>query len=76
MGSIESSGSEVVTDDVQAAKDLLKSGYGYVDVRTVEEYKKGHVDAEKILNSPYLFNTPEGRVKNRQFSAGGFICLQ
>ncbi|XP_021815230.1 thiosulfate sulfurtransferase 18 isoform X1 [Prunus avium] len=62
-----SSGSEVVTIDVQAAKDLLKSGYGYMDVRTVEEYKKGHVDAEKILNIPYLFNTPEGRVKNPQF---------
>ncbi|KAH0973547.1 hypothetical protein GBA52_025703 [Prunus armeniaca] len=64
---LSSSGSEVVTIDVQAAKDLLKSGYGYVDVRTVEEYKKGHVDAEKILNIPYLFNTPEGRVKNPQF---------
>lgn len=28
--------------------------------RTVEEYKKGHVSAGKIINIPYMFNTPEG----------------
>lgn len=28
-----SSGAEVVTIDVQEAKDLIKSGYGYMDVR-------------------------------------------
>jgi len=28
--------------------------------RTVEEFEKGHVDAEKIINIPYMFNTPEG----------------
>ncbi|KAJ7953138.1 Rhodanese-like domain containing protein [Quillaja saponaria] len=67
MGSIESPGAEVTTIDVQTAKDLMKSGYGYLDVRTVEEYEKGHVDAEKIFNIPYLFNTPEGRVKNSDF---------
>ncbi|KAK6258194.1 hypothetical protein SCA6_012668 [Theobroma cacao] len=68
MGSLDkSSGSEVVTIDVIQAKSLLQSGYGYIDVRTVEEYKKGHVDAEKILNIPYMFNTPEGRVKNPEF---------
>ena len=27
--------------------------------RTVEEFQKGHVDAEKIINIPYMFNTPE-----------------
>jgi rhodanese-related sulfurtransferase len=67
MGSLESSGAEVVTVDVHAAKDQIKSGHKYLDVRTVEEYKKGHVGADKILNIPYMFNTPEGRVKNPQF---------
>jgi hypothetical protein len=28
--------------------------------RTVEEFKRGSVDAEKIYNIPYMFNTPEG----------------
>ncbi|XVF62197.1 hypothetical protein PTKIN_Ptkin08bG0197900 [Pterospermum kingtungense] len=62
-----SSGSEVVTIDVTEAKNLLQSGYGYIDVRTVEEYKQGHVDTEKIINIPYMFDTPEGRVKNPEF---------
>ncbi|XP_030974819.1 thiosulfate sulfurtransferase 18 isoform X1 [Quercus lobata] len=60
-------GAEVVTVDVHASKDLINSGHKYLDVRTVEEFKKGHVGADKILNIPYLFNTPEGRVKNPQF---------
>ncbi|XP_050127495.1 thiosulfate sulfurtransferase 18-like isoform X3 [Malus sylvestris] len=62
-----SSESEVVTVDVQEAKHLLESGYGYLEVRTEEEYKKGHVDTKKILNIPYMFNTPKGMVKNPQF---------
>ncbi|KAK2656988.1 hypothetical protein Ddye_010040 [Dipteronia dyeriana] len=62
-------GAEVVTIDVHQTKDLLHSGsYSYLDVRTVEEYKKGHVDAAcKIFNIPYMFNTPQGRVKNPDF---------
>lgn len=28
--------------------------------RTVEEFQRGYVDAEKIYNIPYMFNTPEG----------------
>ncbi|KAG6773834.1 hypothetical protein POTOM_021171 [Populus tomentosa] len=68
MGSLDkSSGAEVVTIDVKATKGLLESGYTYLDVRTVEEYNKGHVDGEKIFNIPYMFNTPEGRVKNPNF---------
>ncbi|XVF59789.1 hypothetical protein PTKIN_Ptkin07bG0304200 [Pterospermum kingtungense] len=68
MGSLDkSSGPEVVTIGVHEAKKLLHSGYAYIDVRTVEEYRKGHVDADKILNIPYMFNTPEGRVKNPEF---------
>ncbi|CAK7334223.1 unnamed protein product [Dovyalis caffra] len=60
-------GSEVVTIDVKASKGLLESGHIYLDVRTVEEYEKGHVNAENIFNIPYMFNTPEGRVKNPNF---------
>ncbi|XP_015889749.3 thiosulfate sulfurtransferase 18 isoform X1 [Ziziphus jujuba] len=58
---------EVVTVDIHEAKELIKSGYGYLDVRTVEEFKEGHVDAPKIFNIPYLFNTPGGMVKNPEF---------
>ncbi|XP_065856553.1 rhodanese-like domain-containing protein 17 isoform X2 [Euphorbia lathyris] len=72
MGSLDiSSGSQVVTVDVKDAKSLLDSGSGYIylDVRTEEEFKKGHVDGEniKIFNIPYMFNTPQGRVKNPNF---------
>ncbi|GAV71814.1 Rhodanese domain-containing protein, partial [Cephalotus follicularis] len=62
-----SGGSEVVTIDVKEAKDLLHSGYSYLEVRTVDEYKKGHVGVEKIWVIPYMFNTSEGRVKNPNF---------
>ncbi|KAK6924500.1 Rhodanese-like domain, partial [Dillenia turbinata] len=57
----------VVTIDVHAAKNLITSGHRYLDVRTAEEFRKGHVDIENILNIPYMFNTPEGRVKNPEF---------
>ncbi|GLT82633.1 hypothetical protein SLE2022_009920 [Rubroshorea leprosula] len=70
MGSVENcsgSESEVVTIDFHQAKNLIDSGYGYLDVRTVEEYRKGHVSAEKIFNIPYMFNTAAGRVKNPEF---------
>ncbi|KAL3525255.1 hypothetical protein ACH5RR_013627 [Cinchona calisaya] len=60
-----SSAAEVVTVDVEAAKALLHDGHRYLDVRTEEEFKKGHV--ENALNIPYMFNTPEGRVKNPKF---------
>ncbi|XP_038901855.1 protein HIGH ARSENIC CONTENT 1, mitochondrial [Benincasa hispida] len=58
---------DVVTVDVRVAKDLLQKGHLYLDVRTVEEYNKGHV--ENALNVPYMFFTPEGRVKNPDFLA-------
>ncbi|XP_057422015.1 thiosulfate sulfurtransferase 18-like [Lotus japonicus] len=69
MGSlgIESSKPEVVTIDVVAAKGLIQTTHVYLDVRTVEEFEKGHVDTVKIINIPYMFNTPEGRVKNQEF---------
>ncbi|XP_012573750.1 thiosulfate sulfurtransferase 18-like [Cicer arietinum] len=69
MGSIgnESSKPEVVTVDVVTAKSLIQTTHVYLDVRTVEEFQKGHVDAEKNINIPYMFNTPDGRVKNPDF---------
>ncbi len=67
MNSQSSAATEVVTVDVLAAKGLIDSGYRYLDVRTVEEFKKGHVDVANILNIPYLFIAPEGRVKNPEF---------
>ncbi|KAM7261266.1 hypothetical protein ACFE04_026741 [Oxalis oulophora] len=79
MGSLEKSSSgglnitpeQVATIDVKAAKHLVESsGYVYLDVRTVEEFDKGHplvVTEKKTLNIPYMFNTPEGRVKNPDF---------
>lgn len=58
---------EITTVDVHVAKDLIRSGHRYVDVRTEEEFKRGHVDVENPLNIPYMFNTPQGRVKNPDF---------
>ncbi|KAL8143357.1 hypothetical protein V2J09_016389 [Rumex salicifolius] len=58
---------EINTVDVYAAKDLIRSGHRYIDVRTEEEFKRGHVDVEDPLNIPYMFNTPQGRVKNPEF---------
>uniref|UniRef100_A0A7N1A174 Rhodanese domain-containing protein n=1 Tax=Kalanchoe fedtschenkoi TaxID=63787 RepID=A0A7N1A174_KALFE len=63
-----SSETEVSTVDVLAAKDLVVGlGSHYLDVRTTEEFEKGHADVEKAANIPYMFATPEGRVKNPKF---------
>ncbi|KAG5123626.1 hypothetical protein JHK82_030363 [Glycine max] len=58
---------KVVTIDVRAAKSLIQTGSIYLDVRTVEEFKKGHVYADNVLNIPYMLNTPKGKVKNGDF---------
>ncbi|KAL4187180.1 hypothetical protein AMTRI_Chr09g37820 [Amborella trichopoda] len=55
----------VVTVDVHRAKNLLASGWRYLDVRTKEEFSEGHL--ENSLNVPYLFNSLQGREKNKQF---------
>ncbi|XP_031474543.1 rhodanese-like domain-containing protein 17 [Nymphaea colorata] len=62
-----SAGSEqaVVTVDVQAAKDLLASGYRFLDVRTEKEFTNGHV--ENALNVPFWFFTAEGKEVNPRF---------
>lgn len=62
-----SSGAKVVTVDVKAAKGLIQTGSIYLDVRTVEEFHKGHVDTVNIVNVPYMLNTPNGKVKNPDF---------
>ncbi|XP_023545011.1 thiosulfate sulfurtransferase 18-like isoform X1 [Cucurbita pepo subsp. pepo] len=67
MGSLDSFEAGIVTVDVKTAKNLLHSGYAFLDVRTVEEFKEGHVATEKIVNIPYQFNSPDGRVKNDRF---------
>ncbi|XP_020573041.1 uncharacterized protein LOC110019638 isoform X2 [Phalaenopsis equestris] len=60
-----SSDQAVVTIDVHSTKTLLNSGHRYLDVRTAEEFENGHL--EKSLNVPYMFLTPQGRVKNQKF---------
>ncbi|KAK6946417.1 Rhodanese-like domain [Dillenia turbinata] len=58
---------DVVAVDVHKAKDLLSSGHLYLDVRTVDEFNKSHI--ENALNVPYIFITQEGREKNPDFIA-------
>ncbi|CAH8354101.1 unnamed protein product [Eruca vesicaria subsp. sativa] len=65
--SVCSSKPEVVTVDVSQAKTLLQSDYQYLDVRTEEEFRRGHCLTPKILNVPYMLNSPQGRVKNQDF---------
>ncbi|KAJ0974247.1 hypothetical protein J5N97_016212 [Dioscorea zingiberensis] len=57
--------STVVTVTVEEARELLSSGHVYLDVRTAEEFEKGHADNAVCV--PYMFFTPEGRVKNVEF---------
>ncbi|PIA34427.1 hypothetical protein AQUCO_03800208v1 [Aquilegia coerulea] len=64
----KSSTAVATTIDVHQAIDLIQSaGYSYLDVRTTEEFNEDHVAVENVLNVPYIFKTPEGRVKNPQF---------
>ncbi|XP_021727585.1 thiosulfate sulfurtransferase 18-like isoform X2 [Chenopodium quinoa] len=58
---------QLVTVDVHAANDLIRSGHRYLDVRTHEEFNRGHVDVENCVNIPYFFFNPAGRVKNTKF---------
>ncbi|CAN6195864.1 unnamed protein product [Urochloa humidicola] len=52
---------------VAATGDLLRSGgHRYLDVRTEEEFRNGHV--EDSLNVPYVFFTSQaGKEKNPKF---------
>ncbi|KAJ3679959.1 hypothetical protein LUZ60_016237 [Juncus effusus] len=57
---------DVVTIDVNTTKDLVISdNHRCLDVRTVEEFKKGHL--ENAINVPYLFFTPQGKENNPHF---------
>ncbi|XP_071708545.1 rhodanese-like domain-containing protein 17 [Rutidosis leptorrhynchoides] len=63
-----SSESNIITIDVQKAKNLIRNDeYRYIDVRTEEEFMKGHIDLDDVLNIPYMIDTPQGRVKNGKF---------
>ncbi|KAJ0241931.1 Rhodanese-like domain-containing protein 17 [Hirschfeldia incana] len=64
---LSSSEPEDITIDVSQAYKLLHHGCTFLDVRTVEEFEKGHVDSEKILNVPYWFYTPQGQENNPNF---------
>ncbi|XP_010467583.1 PREDICTED: rhodanese-like domain-containing protein 17 [Camelina sativa] len=56
-----------ITIDVSQAYKLIHSGYTFLDVRTVEEFEKGHVDSEKVFNVPYWLYTPQGQDINPNF---------
>ncbi|XP_008781000.1 thiosulfate sulfurtransferase 18-like [Phoenix dactylifera] len=62
---LSGSSEAIATVDVHAAKRLVYSGHRYLDVRTVEEFNKGHL--ENAINVPYLFFTPQGKEKNLKF---------
>ncbi|CAN6481309.1 unnamed protein product [Victoria cruziana] len=55
----------IVTVSVHAANDLMASGHRLLDVRTEEEFVKGHL--ENSINVPFMFFTPQGREKNPKF---------
>ncbi|CAN7024362.1 hypothetical protein BRARA_F02523 [Brassica rapa] len=58
---------EDITIDVNQAHKLLHQGHTFLDVRTVEEFEKGHVNSEKVFNVPYWFYTPQGQENNPNF---------
>ncbi|CAJ2646601.1 thiosulfate sulfurtransferase 18-like isoform X1 [Trifolium pratense] len=61
-------GAKVVTIDVREANNLIQTGHIYLDVRTVQEFVKGpRVNTSKIINIPYMLDTPKGKVKNLYF---------
>ncbi|PAN12307.1 hypothetical protein PAHAL_2G258000 [Panicum hallii] len=65
-GSEKPATAAVAAVGVAAAGDLLRSGgHRYLDVRTEEEFRDGHV--KDSLNVPYVFFTSQGREKNPQF---------
>ncbi|XP_051140335.1 thiosulfate sulfurtransferase 18 isoform X2 [Andrographis paniculata] len=62
----KSSGAAVIaTVDVKEARNLINQGHRCLDVRTEEEFENGHF--ESAINIPYMFKTPQGRVKNPKF---------
>ncbi|WJZ86205.1 hypothetical protein VitviT2T_005688 [Vitis vinifera] len=60
MDSEKSPATEFISADAHEAKDLIASGYRYLDVRMVEDFNKGHVDVESVFNIAYFIMTPEG----------------
>ncbi|XP_020084637.1 thiosulfate sulfurtransferase 18-like isoform X1 [Ananas comosus] len=57
---------DIVTIDAREARDLLCSGYQYLDVRMWEDFEKGHVEGAR--NVPFYTSvTPQGKLKNENF---------
>ncbi|MED6150304.1 hypothetical protein PIB30_071073 [Stylosanthes scabra] len=57
---------EVLTSvPVGVAHSLLQTGYRYLDVRTIEEFKAGHTPG--AINIPYFHIFGEDRTKNAEF---------
>nr|CAD1844252.1 unnamed protein product [Ananas comosus var. bracteatus] len=57
---------DIVTIDAREARDLLRSGYQYLDVRMWEDFEKGHVEGAR--NVPFYTSvTPQGKLKNENF---------
>ncbi|URE33160.1 RHOD [Musa troglodytarum] len=61
MASIGSS-EAAVTVDVHAGKGLVDAGHKYLDVRTPEEFERGHL--QNAINVPYVFFTPQGELRS------------
>lgn len=54
-----------ITVPVDVAFQLLQEDYKYLDVRTQEEFKAGHV--EGAFNIPFMFKEETGMKKNVNF---------
>ncbi|KMZ76153.1 Rhodanese-like domain-containing protein [Zostera marina] len=50
---------------VRVAHDLLLAGHRYLDVRTPEEFNRGHPIG--AVNIPYMYKTSAGMTKNPDF---------
>jgi rhodanese-related sulfurtransferase len=51
----------------EEARDLLASGYTYVDVRSEPEFERGHPPG--ALNVPFMHRGPAGLMPNTEFAS-------
>ncbi|KMZ67809.1 Rhodanese-like domain-containing protein [Zostera marina] len=56
---------QVQTIEVTAANDLIKSQCRFLDVRTLEEFAKGHI--QDAINISYFLFTSKGKEVNPKF---------
>lgn len=50
---------------VRVALELLQAGHHYLDIRTPEDFERGH--AAGAINIPYVFNFGQGLIRNLHF---------